>query len=142
MTKDVWIPLLGAVLFQGIGTIMITIVPETLPVAIDDEDADHGDDLSDSGSALTDNSKAVEIPAFTKKVKLWAKSTRDSFSFVTRHTAVWALVFTFLLNKVGRQSTNFLFQYVSARYEWTLAQVSARKGVREPSIRTLTLGIV
>ncbi|KAL5623553.1 hypothetical protein FOBRF1_002803 [Fusarium oxysporum] len=97
MHKNTWIPLLLAVAFQGLSVIVALGLPETLPVV----DAKRfGEDANGISS----------------------ESTSSSFDFVIKDRALSALVFTFLISKVGRQAANMLFQYVSKRYGWTLAQ--------------------
>jgi hypothetical protein len=118
MSKNLWIPLLGAVFFQGIGTLMILTVPETLPMAIAQEA-----DVSDSSPIVSEGPEANNQPPILERWKNWVRQTISSFSFVTRDAAVVPLVLTFLISKVGRQSTNVLFQYVSKRYRWSLSQV-------------------
>jgi hypothetical protein len=120
MEKNLWIPLLGAILFQGISTIMILIVPETLSIATRKQ----ANDYTDSSQVGADTSGKDEEQTWFIKWKYWMRETSDSFSFITRDATVGALVFTFLISKVGRQSTNILLQYVSKRYGWTLAEVS------------------
>ncbi|KAL5584498.1 hypothetical protein FOVSG1_013887 [Fusarium oxysporum f. sp. vasinfectum] len=97
MHKNTWIPLLLAVAFQGLSVIVALGLPETLPVVDPKRFGEDADGIS-------------------------SESTSSSFDFVIKDRALSALVFTFLISKVGRQAANMLFQYVSKRYGWTLAQ--------------------
>ncbi|KAI1813575.1 major facilitator superfamily domain-containing protein [Poronia punctata] len=117
MKRNVWTPLIVAVAFQALATIMTLFVPETLPVEIDS----------------SDRTSTLSVPSSADGKKTRLQQIKESFVFVTRDKAVGALVFTFLVSKVGRQSSNVLFQYVSKRYGWDIAQagllLSLRAGV-------------
>ncbi|OAP62555.1 hypothetical protein AYL99_01782 [Fonsecaea erecta] len=118
MSKNIWIPLFGAVLFQAGSSVMTFTLPETLPLPIPKEAVDH----STSPSIATTTSEPEDSSNIDKRWKDWIRETKDSFDFVRRDTAVAALVLTLLISKVGRQSTNVLFQYASKRYGWSLSQ--------------------
>jgi hypothetical protein len=120
MSKNMWIPLLAAVVFQGLSTMMILIIPETLPMPISEQ----AGDVSNNSPIVTNASETDEEPIFDEKWKVWMWKTKESFGFATRDATVAALVFTFLISKVGRQSVNILLQYVSKRYGWSLSKAS------------------
>ncbi|KAI1148904.1 major facilitator superfamily domain-containing protein [Nemania diffusa] len=125
MKKDTWIPLLVAVGFQALAMIMTLFVPETLPLP--SSEVKNG---SSNSSPTSSRPSSLSEPASRKD---WLQQVKESFAFVTRDKTVAALVFTFLVSKVGRQSSNVLFQYVSKRYGWDLSQagllLSLRAGV-------------
>ncbi|KAK3191539.1 hypothetical protein K4F52_002354 [Lecanicillium sp. MT-2017a] len=120
MAKDTWLPLLVAVGLQLLTVILSLGLPETLPVS--DEPVDT-DSAADTSSVDSNCGKRTTL----------LKRAKRSFEFITRDKTVASLVFTFLISKVGRQSSNVLFQYVSKRYDWALSQatllVSLRAGV-------------
>ncbi|KIW52719.1 hypothetical protein PV05_08343 [Exophiala xenobiotica] len=122
MSKNIWIPLLGAVFFQGSCAAMLLILPETSPLPMPE----------DAGRPLmaTTTSEPEDYPKSAKWWKHKKRRARDSFSFVQRDSAVAALVLTFLISKVGRQSTNVLLQYASKRYGWTLSQAGLLLSLR------------
>ncbi|KAJ9498436.1 hypothetical protein H2202_006123 [Exophiala xenobiotica] len=128
MSKNIWIPLLGAAVFQGCSTAMVLILPETSPLPMPKEAVDDIDPRSPSMGSTT--SEPEDHPKSDKRWKNKIRQTIDSFSFVQRDTAVAALVLTFLISKVGRQSTNVLFQYASKRYGWTLSQAGLLLSLR------------
>lgn len=120
MTKDVWIPLLLSVGISVFATLLaILFVPETLPISTLEEDSCETNSslAQEPGGTITKKQK------FTEKCRHWIRGHISAFSFVTRHASIWSLVFTFLISKIGRQSSNVIFQYVSKRYDWSLAQV-------------------
>lgn len=126
MAKSLWLPLLAALGFQLLGVLLTFVLPETLPIESSGQDPGVFDDNqpvariveADEGLLLENERENDE------KWKIWIRKTRKSFSFVTRDATVVALVFTFLISKVGRQSINILLQYVSKRYDWSLSKVS------------------
>lgn len=124
MSIDVWIPLLGGVLFQGLAALMTICIPETLPLPSEPLRLTHGSTVADDTVSVceTDDQEPISI---TKKVLLQLRRVIASFSFMTEHQALPGLVFTFLISKIGSQSTTVLYQYVSKRYGWPLSQVSA-----------------
>ena len=130
MSIDVWMPLLGAVISVGLATVMLLAFPETLPIrALFQQQS--------NGAANTSGEEGGGKPSwFTAKG--WTSGIRalkENFGFITSHAALGSLVLTFLISKVGRQSTNILFQYVSKRYGWTLAQVSTPQPSRSRETR-------
>ncbi|KAH9900452.1 major facilitator superfamily domain-containing protein [Xylariomycetidae sp. FL2044] len=129
MSKNLWIPLVGAVLFQGLSALMILIVPETLSMATPEEataDPTETSPLDDADSTTGLDKQRTRLARWRHRIYL----TSHSFSFVTHDATVGALVFMFLISKVGRQCTNILLQYVSKRYEWSLAQAGLLSSLR------------
>ncbi|ETS80881.1 hypothetical protein PFICI_08410 [Pestalotiopsis fici W106-1] len=119
MAKDVWIPLLLSVALQGFGALLVILtVPETLPILILENNLDE----RDNPRAEEPNGAPDKGQKLTQRLVDWTRDHIASFSFVTRHASIWSLVFTFLISKLGRQSSNVLFQYVSKRYDWSLGQ--------------------
>lgn len=124
MSRNLWTPLLCATALQGITVLLVLIaIPETLSVAKLEE-------TRDSLDIHSPDTSHVNPAAGLSKQHFWRSKTkflRASFDFIARDTSVALLVFTFLIARVGRQASNILFQYVSKRFGWTLAQVGALK---------------
>lgn len=114
-----WYPLLLAVLFESFSVVIALVLPETLPIT----DTIPGDGLYTASVEPTTEEEPDGIVEPGKNWKFWLLQTKNSFGFITRDRTIPALVFTFLISKVGRQANNVLFQYVSKRYGWTLSQV-------------------
>ena len=117
MRRNIWIPLIGAVVFQGLSSLLTLALPETLP---------RQDGIASDHNSNTDVSSDPDEEFPTKNS--WKTSMRETlatFDFATRDAVIASLVLTFLISKVGRQSSNILFQYVSKRYGWELSQVRA-----------------
>jgi hypothetical protein len=120
MHKNIWIPLMLAVAFQGLSVILALSLPETLPV-VDPQRS--GADANDISSVATSFGQEA-LSKSDGRWRGWFTRNKHLFDFVIKDKVLSAFVVTFLISKVGRQSTNILFQYVSKRYGWTLAQVS------------------
>lgn len=130
MAKDVWIPLLLSLGISVFATLLaILFVPETLPISTLEED---GPEM-DSSSAEEPGGTMTQKQNFTEKCGHWIRGHINAFSFVTRHASIWSLVFTFLISKIGRQSSNVIYQYVSKRYDWSLAQVCSHMNLAHQS---------
>ncbi|KAH6648823.1 major facilitator superfamily domain-containing protein [Truncatella angustata] len=147
MAKSLWSPLLLALAFQAVAVLMMAVaVPETLPVPYAQ---DHSSETADSQSA-TSVRQIAGVGTLYEKWQEQVRKASDSFVFLTRDATVAALVFTFMISKVGRQASNILFQYVSKRYGWSLSQAGMLLSLRAavnivlftvilPSIATLAL---
>lgn len=130
MAKDVWIPLLLSLGISVFATLLaILFVPETLPISTLEEDGPE----TDSSSAQEPGGTMTKKQSFTEKCGHWIRGHINAFSFVTRHASIWSLVFTFLISKIGRQSSNVIYQYVSKRYDWSLAQVCSHMNLAHQS---------
>jgi hypothetical protein len=119
MHKNTWIPLLLAVAFQGLSVILSLSLPETLPVIDPQESSEDTNDISPVATSFGQETLSKSDGRWGS----WFTRNKHLFDFVIKDKVLSALVVTFLISKVGRQSTNILFQYVSKRYAWTLAQV-------------------
>ncbi|EPE26904.1 MFS general substrate transporter [Glarea lozoyensis ATCC 20868] len=129
MTKSVWIPLLAALGFELLGYAFIIPLPETLPQKTPEDTAES----SRSSEALVEEEEQrplLEADESDPKKPSRLSDMKESFSFLTRDKAVAALVFTFLVSKVGRQSTNLIIQYVSKRYHWSIAKAGLLLSLR------------
>lgn len=134
MAKSPWIPLLLALLFVTLCFGMTLALPETLPMKVPTpknaaevvDPIDHHSRLPDhSITEQSEDSASEDEVAGLKKWRHRVRETRELFAFVTRDATVAALVFTFLISRVGRHSINLLLQYASKRYNWSLSKVSS-----------------
>jgi hypothetical protein len=121
MSKGTWYPLVVAVGLLSLSLLLALGLPETLPLA----DLQVSDDVSDAVSA-SNASASSESTAQRAKGASWVRNAKNSFAFVAQDRTVASLVCTFFISKIGRQSNNVLFQYVSKKYGWSLSQASIR----------------
>lgn len=121
METYLWLPMflgLGAMILGGM---MVIMLPETLTQppsspgvfsALDSENVEREnseDHISEAYSfdALVQNGKWI----------------MDEYRSVFVSPIVATLIFTFLINSLGRSSLDLLLQYASRRYHWTISQV-------------------
>jgi hypothetical protein len=123
MTKSVWIPLIAALCFELLGFVFLFPLPETLPEKTAEDNTTNPHLSSGPFEGGEEERPLLENDEMDSKKLSSMDELKESFTFLTRDTAVAALVFTFLVSKVGRQSTNLLMQYVSKRYNWSIAKV-------------------
>ncbi|KAH7016374.1 uncharacterized protein B0I36DRAFT_396705 [Microdochium trichocladiopsis] len=124
MPVDIWVPLLGGVMFQGIAALMTAMIPETLPYPLTPRGTTTGPgSLAVPQPVPSSQSETSKRATVYQGFRSLVRETAASFSFVTSHSAIRGLVLTFLISKVGSQSTNVLYQYVSKRYGWALSKL-------------------
>lgn len=108
MQSSPWIPLVGGLVLVVIGTICVGFLPETLKV----------DEL------------ALERPGYNAKQELEAYLRRaaaelkDAMSLLQSYNVV-ALLSTFLVHGLLGRASAFTIQYISKRFEWSLAQAGS-----------------
>jgi hypothetical protein len=119
MSRNIWIPLVAAVICQGFSVALSLAVPETLPTIV----AIPALSNHNTTSTVRDADEEPSEVAPAKDRKNFIQRCNDSFSFITGNPTVAALVLTFMISKIGRQSLNILLLYVSKRYGWSLAKV-------------------
>jgi hypothetical protein len=126
MKRTPWIPLIAAIGFMTLGTLVILIVPETLPVEVPQSDyIASNNSQPEVETSSVDEELSFDGLKFNKKWKNWICASKEFFNFVTRDRLVVALLLAFLVLRVGRQAYHMFLQYVSKRYYWSLAQVSS-----------------
>lgn len=106
--------------FLGLSVILALSLPEILP-AVDLQRS--GEDTNEISSVATSFGQEVLSKSDDRRGS-WFTRNKHLFNFVIKDKVLSTLFVTFLISKVGRQSTNILFQYVSKRCGWTLAHVS------------------
>ncbi|KAI7489989.1 hypothetical protein KC351_g938 [Hortaea werneckii] len=113
MANNVWTPLLLGLISTGLSTLVVVLVPETLPTK--------GQPVS-SNSSGPNLLKSWNNPMQTARV--WTSHCRKTLQSVLCETKVVFLILAFLVADFGRQSLSLLLQYVSERYNWPIADAS------------------
>ncbi|RMY98905.1 hypothetical protein D0864_04220 [Hortaea werneckii] len=113
MANNVWTPLLLGLISTGLSTLVVVLVPETLPIK---------DQPVSSNSSVPDLLKSWNGPLET--IRVWTNHCRKTLQSVLCDTKVAFLILAFFVADFGRQSLSLLLQYVSERYNWPIADAS------------------
>lgn len=124
MTKSIWFPLLTAVGFQCIGLAMTFALPETLPIVTPEQFSQFTNDTPAGAESIPGEQEQGPAHASDQQSETKPWSFFQQADFITRDVAVAALLSTFFVSKLGRQSLNLLVQYVSKRYHWAISKAS------------------
>lgn len=114
------LPYLLGVCLIILGTIPVVFLPETL------EDAKAKRSIPADTEQATENERLEQqrvkkevLQEFTRQVREFIESTR----FIWSNSNVCIMVSVFFITIIGRQSTNLLLQYVSKKFDWSIAHV-------------------
>ncbi|KAF2202985.1 MFS general substrate transporter [Delitschia confertaspora ATCC 74209] len=120
-----WLPLLLALGCLGFGVFLSLFIPETLHIIDLPEPADEADSEVERGIELSPSSKT---PGLGLKAQLL--HLRDAMHFFRRDFTLGLVIFSFLANRLGRQSLDLLIRYASQRYGWRIQQAAYLTSVR------------
>jgi hypothetical protein len=108
-----WLPLLLALAFQIVGLIVSLFLPETLHLRNLEEPKDSDNQHVDLQPVTSDFSMRAQLRNFQAAVH-----------FLSADWTVAMVVFTFLANRLGRQSIALLVRYASKRYGWEIKKAA------------------
>ena len=108
-----WLPLLLALTAQALGFIVSLLLPETL----------HMRDTEESKESDNQNTQ-VQPVASDFSVRSQLRNFQAALSFLSGDWTVTMVVFTFLANRLGRQSIALLVRYASKRYNWEIKKAA------------------
>lgn len=122
MKKGNWLPLLLSLSIIAMAVIMGALFPETL----------HLRDLPDPLEEEDTEPIELQPPPKSSGNRFQAQLVHlcDAVRFVRRDYTLALVVFTFLANRLGRQSLSLLIRYASQRYGWSIRQASYLLSVR------------
>ena len=118
MSIDVWLPMFLANAFLVVGTLCVLILPETLRRKNEAEVGVDGNETQ-----LVEEEYPRKHWAAESLLHKVPKSVRRMFELISR-PSVGLLCATFLVTQLGRSSIEFLLQYASEKFSWSLARVS------------------
>ncbi|USP74907.1 hypothetical protein yc1106_02181 [Curvularia clavata] len=113
MDNGDWLPLLLALAAQIVGFVATLFIPETLHMRNMEE------------PKASDNQHAEVQPVtsgFSAQSQL--RNFRAAVSFLSNDWTLAMVVFTFLANRLGRQSIALLVRYASKRYSWEIKKAA------------------
>ena len=108
-----WLPLLLALAFETVGLIMSLFIPETL----------HLRNLEQPKNIET---QSIELQPMTShfSIRSQLRNLRATIKFLSGDWTLATVVFTFLANRLGRQSIALLVRYASKRYSWEIKKAA------------------
>jgi hypothetical protein len=154
MTLDPWIPTLIGFGIVMVGMLFALSLPETMPAVAPKPKGQYNVELSDlfsdddSFAKSSDQKREEEIdtssviddpfeesPQFTKakaskkqtiftKIHICCRSYLSPYTFILGNKRILLLLTAFLVYRLSRGSSWFLVQYISTRYNWSLAQAN------------------
>ncbi|KAI7553027.1 hypothetical protein KC331_g1507 [Hortaea werneckii] len=113
MANNVWAPLVLDLTFTALSNLVVVLVPETLPLR------DQPVFCNPSTPTLP---RSWSSPFETARV--WAGHCKETLQSVLYDIKVAFLILAFFVADFGRQSLSLLLQYVSERYNWSIADAS------------------
>ncbi|KAI7338187.1 hypothetical protein KC315_g1885 [Hortaea werneckii] len=129
MRNNIWTPLLLGLISIGLSTLVVVLVPETLPIK--------GQPVS-SNRSVPNLSKSRNSPLQTARV--WTSHCRKTCQSVLCDTKVGLLILAFFVADFGRQSLSLLLQQIiSSRFvpehKWFISCSYFRQSTLGPSIK-------
>ena len=126
MERDPWIPITLGVGLQVLGIPLALALPESLKAKLDDEP-----DKSDDASIQTTSDSRLFIlfgsgakDGYLVQIKAMLLIFLEQSAFLVRDWRTIILVLTFPIRMAQNTLDNLLLQYISKRYEWTLARAT------------------
>lgn len=126
MSRNVWIPLIAAAACHTVTAFLMLVLPETGPIPIHQE-AEGAASNTISGHLVQETVNSSLLGA---RARARVRHFLTSIGFVLQDRNVIMLLVSFLVSKIGRQSTSILIQYVSKRYDWSIAHAGLLLSVR------------
>lgn len=114
MAHGDWLPLLLALAIQQVGIFIAFFFPETL----------HLRDLPEPTDSDRREPEEIELQEISKTHRSKAlKYFKEVILFLRRDAMLALVIFTFVANRLGRQSLSLLIRYASKRYHWKIQKV-------------------
>ncbi|KAJ5419500.1 uncharacterized protein N7487_003050 [Penicillium crustosum] len=121
MTFSPMLPNLLGVGLIILGTIPVVFLPETLKDAKAKRSIPAGTEHATENERLEQQRVKKEVlQEFTRQIREFIESTR----FIWSDSNVCIMVIVAFVTVIGRQSTNLLLQYVSKKFDWSIARSS------------------
>ncbi|KAJ6054656.1 hypothetical protein N7444_003754 [Penicillium canescens] len=120
MTFSPMFPYLVSICLILVGSIPALFLPETL------EDAKAKQSLQDNSEQRDENGQSEQNvnKSPLEELKRQAREFKVSTRFIWSDTNVCLMILVFFVTIMTRQSTNLLLQYVSKKFDWSIARAS------------------
>lgn len=110
--KGMYIPLLCAFPLQVANMVIFSLLPDTRV----SENLESNDDSIEGGHSTERSSNKAGFATWWKSLK------RSCAPFQTK--AIWLVTVCYISTMLARETIDFLVQYVSKRFDWSLAKVN------------------
>ncbi|KAF8243212.1 MFS general substrate transporter [Wilcoxina mikolae CBS 423.85] len=127
MSHNVWTPLLIALAIKVLVLLIAYALPETRGQEIASTKP------SNSSGEEQEGDERVSRPVLETSTRKNSNSHRDIMTFLCQDINVTLLVAIFLVITIGRQTMMLLMQYVSKRYDWSLAKAGLSFSSQDPT---------
>ncbi|KAI9826783.1 MAG: hypothetical protein M1819_007254 [Sarea resinae] len=133
MSRNIWAPLLLGAFIQALSILVPACMPETLHITAretghpsrqepafqlaDDDEMDGRFEETDSKTKAGDYGSRIE-------------ALKGATSFLFQDRKISVLVLSLVVVRVGKQAVELLLQYVSKRYDWSLAKAAFLLSIR------------
>ncbi|PYH40629.1 MFS transporter [Aspergillus saccharolyticus JOP 1030-1] len=117
MSKDVWVPSLLGLAIEICGFLPIFVFPETGPKALDRPE----DEIENEASERDNESLPL---TWVGIVRLVRTQLSEVLRFVVGNANTLAIFFAFLTSSIGSQALQFVLQYASKRFAWSVAEAT------------------
>lgn len=111
-----WIPYLTTPIMLGVGSLLIWVLPETLPSR---GASSEGNDEEHDKSPL----KRLQSLRIRPLLRRLAQGIRSAPRTAWRNLTLACLIAVYFVSFLSRQSANFIVLYASKKFSWSLAQV-------------------
>jgi hypothetical protein len=126
MQYDYWLPYILGTVIMIIGSTPLLFLPETLQEAKANK-ARYRREASPDATEASDNSDGRIDPTgkrpMLQDVIRQAREFKDATKFIWRDYSVCIMVLSCLVSLVSRQSSTVFLQYVSKKFNWSIARV-------------------
>ncbi|KAF2492574.1 MFS general substrate transporter [Lophium mytilinum] len=134
-----WLPFCIGAAVSALATVLACFLPETLHSRDQPERRD--DRLEDEADDLTERASMSSGKGHGHGFKDQIHRLREALHFLKRDLSLTLVVFTFLVNRLARQSQDLVIRYASKRYGWTIRQASLLNSLRA-GFNLLTLIVI
>jgi hypothetical protein len=117
MDRDLWLPMYIGLSVLIFGCFVGLFIPETLK-----QDLELPESTTDVSDSERDPETSKSETALGQIIEA-GKNTIEGFKAIFTSTLITCLVFTFLVNSLGKNSTDLYLLYASQRYHWKLSRV-------------------
>ncbi|KAJ5682954.1 hypothetical protein N7462_006119 [Penicillium macrosclerotiorum] len=124
MGYSIWLPYILGLVVMVIGSIPILFLPETLEEAKAKKRASRLRSGTESPMVSSEPADLTGKPAVVQDLIRQIEEFKNSTRFIWRDRNIWLLVLCLFVTVMTRQTNNVLLQYVSKKFDWSIAQAS------------------